>query len=245
MEIAERMKSYESAYSMRTLPLIPTMVRIDGKTFHTWTKNLETPFDKRLSNIFIETTRFLVEKTNAKLGYTQSDEITLMYYTPNTDKQIFFDRKLQKMNSVLSSMATAFFNQKVSENIPEKKDQLAFFDSRVWSVPNLEEAANVFLWRELDAIRNSVFVVGRSYFSHKQLHGKKQGDLKKMLLDKGVDWDKDFPDYLKRGTYIARKLKEGTELSRHVWTILDIPFLINVSNKVDVLFENQEPILKG
>lgn len=115
-QIGDRMKAYEKAYiSARTMPLIPTIARLDGKSFHTWTKGLDKPYDHDMIKIMQNTTKRLVEETDAVIGYTQSDEITLVFENKNNNpnSSIFFGGKLYKMTSVLASMCTAFFNQEV------------------------------------------------------------------------------------------------------------------------------------
>jgi tRNA(His) guanylyltransferase len=107
----------EGGRSLPKMPLLPVCARIDGKAFHSWTRGMERPFDERLHNLFVATTTFLVEETQAKIGYTQSDEITLIWYSDDVDSQIFFDGKIHKMVSVLASMTTGFFNAKQPEII--------------------------------------------------------------------------------------------------------------------------------
>jgi tRNA(His) 5'-end guanylyltransferase len=87
--LGDRMKAYEQAEAGRMfMPMLPVCVRVDGKAFHSWTRNLDRPYDKRLSDCMIETTEYLVDKTNARIGYTQSDEISLVLYSPDCDTVI-------------------------------------------------------------------------------------------------------------------------------------------------------------
>ena len=167
----DRMKSYERTEAgRRALPLLPIMIRLDGKGFSRWTRGLERPYDVRLSETMVHITERLVEELGACIGYTQSDEISLVLYSDDYHQEVYFGGKFQKLVSVSASMATALFNQRSAEQFPDKP--LAFFDSRVWTVPNLTEAANAFLWREIDATKNSVSMAARHYYSHKKLHKK-------------------------------------------------------------------------
>src|ERR1700741_264409 len=103
----DRMKLYEMTEAGRRLmPLVPVMARIDGRSFSGFTRKLERPYDKRLSDLMIETTRWLVEITVACMGYTQSDEISLTWYSESSESQVFFDGRIQKMVSQLASLAT-------------------------------------------------------------------------------------------------------------------------------------------
>ncbi len=112
-EFGDKRKEIEKLECDRKfIPLLPIIVRLDGKTFHNYCKDFIKPFDKRFSTAMIETVKKLVEITNAKIGYTQSDEITLLYYSDSYDCQLYFDGNIQKMVSVIASLCTANFNQK-------------------------------------------------------------------------------------------------------------------------------------
>lgn len=266
-DLGDRMKGYEMAENgRRCMPLLPILARIDGRSFSRFTQGLERPFDRRLSELMIDTVKFLVRETNAACGYTQSDEITLAWYSPTTDSQVIFDGRISKLLSVLAGMTTAYFNRHLPARLPaEYADKLPHFDARVWNVPNLEEAANVFLWRELDAVKNSIQMASRHHYSHKQLDGKNTAEMLEMLRAKDVDWD-DFPDFFKRGTYVQRRktsrkfttdelerlpaLHEARKdpdlmVERTDYVALELPPLLRVDNRVGVLFRGEAPVVAG
>jgi len=187
--LGDRMKMYERAEAGRQLlPLVPACVRIDGRAFSRWTRGLTRPYDEDMVRCMVETTRFLVQEANALIGYTQSDEISLILYSSHPQSQLMFNGKIQKLASVLASAATATFASLLPEHLPDRVGQLAMFDARVWNVPTLEEAANVLLWRELDATRNSIQMAADAIFSHKQLHQKSTSQMQEMLFEKGINW---------------------------------------------------------
>lgn len=258
MSLGDRMKMYERREAgRRAMPGLPICVRIDGKGFSRFTRSLPRPFDPRLSTLMVETTRALVTDTGANVGYTQSDEITLIF----APGPVYLDGRLQKMTSILASMTTAHFNAHLAAAIPEKAGQVALFDCRVWTVPSLEEAANVLLWRELDATKNSISMAARAVFSHKQVHGKNGDEMKDMLFRADIDWDA-YPAYFKRGTYVQRRRVErrftAEELavlppkhaahqdpdlvvSRTEVQVLSVPPLRTVSNRVGFVFDGEAP----
>ena len=197
-DLGDRMKAYEA--TPRLLPLLPTLVRLDGKNFHGFCNGLRRPYDERLSSVMQGVTAYLLEETRAVVGYTQSDEITLCLYSADYKSQTFFDGKTQKIVSVLASMCTLEFQRRCRQELPEKADARALFDCRVFQVPTLDEAANVFVWRELDATRNSLEMAARHYYSQKELHGKNSAALHEMLHTVDVNWN-DYPGLFKRGTY--------------------------------------------
>lgn len=260
-DLGDRMKSYEAAEAQRHLmPRLPVCARIDGKRFSRFTQGLARPFDARLSRLMVATTRHLMDESAAIAGYTQSDEISLLFYSADPQKPIYLDGRTQKLTSILTSMTTAFFNAQLPQFLPEKAGELALFDCRVWAVPTLEEAANAFLWRELDATKNSISMAARHYYEHKQLHGLSGNEMQELLFQKGVNWN-DYPAFFKRGTFLLRRTVErqwtSQELDalpplhaarsnpdlvvrrREIYTP-ELPPFSKVINRVGVLFHEEE-----
>jgi tRNA(His) guanylyltransferase len=187
-------------------PFLPLMARIDGKCFSKFTTGLPRPFDKRFVDLMIETTKYLVEESEAQLGYCQSDEISLYWYLDKenfSNREFWFSGKFQKLTSVLASTASSFFTGNLPEYIPEKVGKYPVFDSRVWSVPDLECVYKNFLWRYRDAQKNSVSMYARHFFSHKALQNKTCNEMKIMLKDIGNPWE-ELPEFFKSGTYVKR-----------------------------------------
>jgi len=213
--LGDRMKAYERVPSMQLMHRTPAIIRLDGKSFHSFTKGMERPFDERLIQAMQETTALLVGSIEGcTFGYTQSDEITLLItdYKKLTS-QAWFDYKVQKMVSIAASMCTAFFNSRFKEIVLEKarhkefEDMIvkpAFFDARAFNVPR-EEVVNCHLWRQQDCTRNSIQMVGQANFSHKELQNKSCEMIQEMLFqEKGINWN-DFPTYQKRGTAVYKR----------------------------------------
>src|ERR1700722_9495140 len=204
--IGDRMKAYETTEAGRMFtPLLPVIARLDGKCFSKFKLGLARPYDERLSNLMIEVTKYLVQETVACAGFCQSDEISLAWYSDNTISQIYFNGRIQKMTSVLAAMCSVKFNKLLPFFIPEKSHLEPCFDCRVWQVPNLEEGANAFLWREFDATKNSISMAAQHYYSHKELMNKHTGEMQEMLWQKGVNWN-DYPDFFRRGSYVQRRI---------------------------------------
>jgi tRNA(His) 5'-end guanylyltransferase len=250
--LGDRMKQYEHdfrSYVDKTY----TIIRLDGKAFHTYTRGLNRPFDYGLIEDMSETAKYLCENIQgAWLGYTQSDEITIVL-TPfaKETSTTWFDGNIQKMTSVAASMATAKFNQlrmmracdTSGGDLREpmlaiykiEEFKLAMFDARVFTLPSKEEVINNLLWRQRDAIRNSISMAAQSTYSHKQLHKKSTTDMLQMLTEKGIDWN-DYPDSAKKGTIIRKYLKtisneNGTSL-RSMW-VSEGAFDFKVDDNID------------
>lgn len=181
--LGERMKSQ---YEDRTRYFVPrrtfTIIRLDSKAFHTYTRGLKKPFDHELSeDIDSAIIDMLPEIQGAVFAYTQSDEISVLvtdFSLPTTSA--WFDGNIQKMASVSASILTARFNQyrlsrfvqRHSLDVLRNDAPIAFFDSRVFTIPDRIEVMNYFRWRQQDCVRNSVSMVAQANFSHKELHGK-------------------------------------------------------------------------
>lgn len=260
------MKAYENhTCGIRLIPRIPVIARLDGKGFSKFTKGLKRPFDERLSKLMIETTKYLVKETNANCGYTQSDEITLVWYNNKIDSSIYFDGRLFKMLTDLSSMASVFFNKELGKYIPEKSDKSPRFDCRVYNTPTLEETVNSFLWREQDATKNSISMAAQHYYSHNELMGKNGSEKQQMLFKKGINWN-DYATFFKRGTYIQRKrvittfskeeidklpIKHNArkdpnfKIERWIIEEIELPKLSSIKNSIDVILFGEDPKLKS
>lgn len=208
-ELATRCKAFESARDDRAPRGQPLLVRLDGRAFHTYTAGLRRPYDERLSHAMIETTRCLVEDLHAAVGYTQSDEISLLFYADKTipTSCLPFDGRYLKIATVLAGLASAKFARLTSVVLPEKEYIVPHFDGRAWSVPTPQDAVDAFVWRVQDATKNSVSMAAQAYYSHRQLLNKNTRDKIAMLRDEGVDWSA-YPDFFRVGCFLRRRTVE-------------------------------------
>lgn len=205
--LGDLLKEQERLEAVRKAdPFLPLMARIDGKCFSKFTKGLERPFDIRFVNLMVATTKYLVEESEALLGYCQSDEISLFWNNnkaEHSNREYWFGGKFQKLTSVLASTASSYFTANLPEFLPEKVGQYPVFDARVWNVPDMEHVYKNFLWRWKDAQKNSVSMYARHFFSHTKLQGKTSREMKEMLYSYGKPWD-DLPEFFREGTYVRR-----------------------------------------
>lgn len=199
MKLGDRMKMYENASKFKFTRRMPLIIRLDGKAFHTFTKGMDKPFDKWLINAMQQTTQYLVNNIQGcKLGYTQSDEISLLLTDyDNFDTEAWFDKKVQKVVSIAASMATAYFNEFQLNN-----GGLALFDARAFVISK-EEVANYFIWRQQDWTRNSIQMVAQANFPKKTLFGISCNELQnKLLTEKDINWS-NYASHLKRGACVT------------------------------------------
>lgn len=255
-DLGDRMKAYEARETERRfIPLLPVYARIDGRGFSAFTRDFERPYDTRIMQAMIGTTKGLVEKTHARIGYTQSDEISLVWLAERYDSGIFFDGKIAKMTSVLAGLATALFCREMQSHI----DRLPHFDCRVFQLPNRTEAANAFLWRELDATKNAISMAARAVYSHKELDHKNGAEMQEMLFAKGINFN-DYPASFKRGTFVRRVAVERSFTAEELARIpekhrpepdatctrsdivtLEMPKFSTVTNREAVIFDGAAP----
>ena len=208
MDLSDRMKEYERVTKSQLMKKTPMIIRIDGKAFHTWTKGLDRPFDKRFYAAMAKTAQSLANSIQgATFVYGQSDEISIFVrdYT-NMGSHMWFDGSIQKIASVSASMATAYFNKYAAELGIDKKVP-AFFDARVFNLP-LHEVCNYFIWRQKDFHRNSIQMCARQYLGHKGSQGLKSQDMVDAMrqLEEPFDWYKDVDPIFRRGySYVAKQ----------------------------------------
>ena len=259
-DLAKRMKDYEMRDRYFLQKRIPVAIRVDMRAGHTFTRGFKRPFDDIFMKSMQETAKYMCENMgNAKIAYVQSDEITIIlvdYDTLETD--CWFNYRTDKLCSIAASMATMAFNKFFAENVKhwasisgremfealtlEQRityehtlnnavEKGAMFDARAFNIPK-EEVCNLIYWRQLDAIRNSIQMVGQANFSHKELHGKSCDMIKDMLREKkGINWD-NFPTHQKRGS-ACRKVEQT----------------VNIAGTIDIIstweVDLEMPILKG
>lgn len=202
-EFGDRMKALEGAFtSAKVSPDKWMAVRIDGRGFSKFTKGFAKPFCGRITNSMVAATKVLVKETHASVGYTQSDEITLLY--PPSEGERIFGGKVSKINSVFASIATAHFNHHIRQYV----DRHAYFDCRTWEVPTDVEASNTLLWRVQDARKNSISSYFRWTVGHKQMQNLSGDQMIQYLKDNGhPEWDH-LHDVWKYGTYIKPVTRE-------------------------------------
>lgn len=276
-ELGTRMKEfYESVPKTKLMRRTPVAIRIDGKAFHTFTRGFSKPFDDVLINTMQDTMKYLCENIQGcVLGYTQSDEITLILVDyKRLNSSAWFDYEVQKMCSIAASMATMAFNKFFESNVEKENDSFtaewldedtynpnykntklkdlwrvhnnalkngAMFDARCFNIPK-EEVTNLVYWRQLDATRNSIQMVGQANFSHKELQGKSCEKIKEMLItEKGVSWENFHPMY-KHGSCCIKVTAETDGVTRSSWEIdKNIPLFVGEGREyIESLIQCQE-----
>jgi tRNA(His) 5'-end guanylyltransferase len=246
-------------YENRTRYYLPrrtyTVIRVDGKSFHSFTRGLEKPFDNGLVYDMDETAIYLCKNIQgAKLAFVQSDEISIIL--TDFDKittDAWFDGNIQKMVSISASMATSKFNQlRTSRKILSNGNisfedfsnlKLAEFDSRVFTIPALVEVYNYLIFRQNDTVRNSISSVAQSLYSHTELEKKNQSDMQEMCFQKGVNWN-DFDPKVKNGRLIIKieeeKMINDETIARNEWKSVAAPTFTKDKTILENIFKINE-----
>lgn len=238
--LGDRMKEYENVNRFYLTRRTPMIIRIDGRAFHTFCKGFKKPYDKLFAESMQTTALNLCKNVEGcKLAYTQSDEISLLLTDyDELETQAWFDKNLQKIVSISASMATLYFNKTFKDltdhwiddyyypawNTSEEDDKYfetlcnrqfkAMFDSRSFCLPK-EEVANYFIFRQKDAVRNSINALGQANFSHKSLQGLNVNQVQdKLINEKGINWNEQSIEF-KRGTCCI-KGEDGWEIDKEI-----------------------------
>ncbi len=226
--------------------------------FSRFTRSMLKPYDPLLGELMVETAGYLVERLGARLAYTQSDEITLIF--PG-DGPVPYDARLHKLATATASIATSYFGQKALDHWPDRcRRSPPAFDGRAFCVPSVNEAVAVLVWRELDAARNSVSMAGRSHFPQRMLQGVPSEQVRLMLSQASVAYD-ELPVHFRRGCYLGRRSStsvltdveiaripldrrpEGAVVRQRV-AVLDVPPIGRLLNPACVLFDHADPELR-
>jgi tRNA(His) guanylyltransferase len=210
--LGDRMKKYENASRFVLPPRMPVIIRVDGRAFHTWTRDNHVikPFDDTLIQWMNWTAvKLCAEIQGSRLAYVQSDEISVLVVNYATHESTsWFDNVLQKMVSVAASVATlAFSNEQIAYDGDDPRTLTATFDARAFVVPR-EDVANYFLWRQNNWTRNSVRMLASSLYSHEECDNKSNAELQEMCFQKGHNWN-DLPAHIRRGRCVWRESYYG------------------------------------
>jgi tRNA(His) 5'-end guanylyltransferase len=210
--LGDRMKkNYESVFRQQLPARMPVIIRVDGRAFHTLTRGCERPFDTRLMAAMDAVATALCEEVQgAQLAYVQSDEVSVLVHPyKRLQSQCWFDGDVQKMVSISASVATVAFNERSRDTEWTATMRLvpAHFDSRVFVLPEAE-VVNYFIWRQQDATRNSLQMLARSIFSHRECENKNGSDLQEMCFQRGFNWN-DLSTASRRGRCVIQPEVSG------------------------------------
>jgi tRNA(His) 5'-end guanylyltransferase len=238
--LGDRMKAFYEDRTRYTLPRRTyTLIRVDGKAFHTYTRDLQRPFDEAFMSDMDATAQFLCSHMQgARCAFVQSDEISVLL--TDFDKlttDTWFDGNIQKIASISASLATAKFNEL-------RPGKLAFFDSRVFTIPFQTEVENYFIWRQQDATRNSISNVAQSLYTHKELNSKSSDQKQELIFQKGINWN-DYPARCKRGRMIVKETFEKAGAVRSHWVVQDVPIFTQNREFLEKLTEAFSGLSRG
>ena len=205
LSLGDKQKMYEKILDLRYDSSCHIIIRLDGKNFSHRVKQwkLKKPFDERFNKCMIKTCEILFnELQNVKWIWTGSDEISIILNNEFVDG--LFSRRISKVLSISSSIATYAFNFAALKEGIDVENYPAFFDSRLTVLPNEREVFCNILFRQNDCIRNSISQYSRAFYSAKELTSKGRDEQLKMLLDKNFDWNKDAPNWSKYGVKLFK-----------------------------------------
>ena len=260
--LGDKMKHYEAVEAQRALPPdLPVLVRIDGRRFSKFTRDFRKPFDPDLSAAMQETCRLLVEETGARVGYVQSDEISLALERRHEEDALPFSGRSQKIASTCASLATALFIRALHRTRPDRAlEGVPSFDARACSVPDRTEAANAILWRVQDARKNGISAACRSVARPTEMQGLSGPEMIALMRDRGVAFETDFPETDRLGVLYQRRARyalidqetwdripdgrrpDGRLVVRTLVEEVPVRRLLEAGDRVALLFDTAEPV---
>lgn len=199
--LGDRMKRYEHTFRQVLPRRTYTLMRLDGRAFHTYLKDSEKPFDHDFVKCMDQVAYTLCREIDGvQFAYTQSDEVSLLltdFHSPHTEP--WFGGNVAKMLSVSASLAS------VTMHVVRRSGPMPQFDCRVWTMSDPVEVANYFLWRQRDAVTNSIQMLAQHYYRPRALEGRSTNELQDILFrEQGVNWN-DLDAGLKRGRVVYPK----------------------------------------
>ena len=230
--LKDKCNYYRDLTDYRLMPNCYIMVMIDGKNFSKLVKNkFEKPFDDWFISTMDKTATHLCKQVqNCVCAFVQSDEISLII-KDNTLTSSPFEGRLCKLQSVIPSIATSFFNKELIkrnliagmsvDDITNMPDYC--FDCKAWTVPSINDAMSWILYRQIDCIRNSKQQFAQTYMTHKSLLNKDTDTQVALCLEiTGNDWNI-IGDNKKYGRLfyklpVKKYTPDGIEYIRYEWT---------------------------
>ena len=195
-----KMRSLEYFHNLKLLSETYTVIRVDGRSFSNFTSSdkFDKPFDLTFHSWMVETTKALVNELGGIYGYTESDEISILF-PPDWD---LFNRSVEKLVSISASIASSTFTHLSSS--------IVSFDSRIISLVNKSQVIDYFLWRQADATRCALN--GYSYWTLRSLgHSARKATIildektrefkNELLFENGINFN-EVPPWQRRGTGI-------------------------------------------
>lgn len=206
--LGTRMKEYEELTRVVLPKQYYTILRLDGRAFHTYLSKAVKPFDMD----FVEDMAWLTRKLCAEisgttLAYTQSDEISILIQNLKPETEPWFRGQVQKMVSVAAAAASGYMSVRRLDRDHIEEHRPVMFDARVFNLPSLAEVNNYFMWRQQDTKRNAVSMAAHAAFSHRSLQGKNTPQMITMLADRGIDFY-EYPLTVRQGILTYREYGE-------------------------------------
>lgn len=180
-------KALEAEWELRVPNDQYVVLRLDGRSFHRYTRGLERPYDLQfMSDMDATAVALCREIAGARCAYVQSDEISLLI-TAFTDGatnamidescDLMFGGRVQKLVSISAAIASATFNARRSH----LTDTFGLFDSRVLTLETVDDVHAYFEHRQFDCQKNAVTMSASTVATHHELIGVRTVDRAQMI----------------------------------------------------------------
>lgn len=252
LKLKDRIESYQDSSDYKLLNRLPIIIIINGRAFSKITSLLDKPFCEKFSECMVSTTlKLCSEIEGALFAYSYNDEIVIVSRNDQSIETVpWYDNRLQKICSVVSSMATLHFN-KISSDLNLIGDGI--FTSQIFVVPTLAEAINTFVYKQQQnfhvAIQSACFYELLKKYNKNSIKDMLSGlslDEKVDLLNQEceVDFDK-YPIAFRRGIAVYKVPRVVNEVMKNKWSInSDLPVFTKDQSFLSNIFKNGADIFR-
>ena len=190
---------------------IPICLKISCANFVELTQDLVKPFDVRFNKAMIKAMNFVLEKTDAKIGYTYQGEAYFTYFKWDEKEVSSVHTDTQQLTAQVISMFTAKLNLALMEFFPEK-EMLAYCSSKVWNVPSLVEAAELYTCEQTKCFKLAVDQSVKHFAKDVNADGLNVVQKLQLLKEFGVK-PSTLPEFFVTGTFAMKQYVENLVLA--------------------------------
>lgn len=258
IKLKDRVSAYAEITDYKLLNKLPLIIVINGRSFSKLTALLDKPYSEKFAECLQATLLQLVQEIEGAIfGYCGNDEMIIIARNDQSIETLpWYDNSVQKIASVVSSIATLHFNNCISALDLNLMGEPIFY-SHVFTAPNITEAINVIVSKQQKSLISSIHFA--CFYELLKKHDK--NDIKEMLSGTTID-DKinllrqecnidfnQYPSSFRRGAACYRTpqivMFEGDELIKNKWALnTDVPIFTKEHSFLNNVFKTGVDILR-
>lgn len=229
-KLKDRIESYQNQSEHKLLNKLPVVIIVNGRSFFKTTSLLDKPYSKILAQCLASTALKLCSEIEGCIfAYQHNDEIVLISRNDQSNDTLpWFDNKIQKISSIVSSIATLHFNKCIANSEVNLLGESHFY-CKVFNVPNVSEAINTIIYKQQQNFYTSIH-----FACFYELLKKYEKDLIKEMIT-GLSFEEkvsllqqecnvnfeNYPSAFKRGISFYRVHKIVGDTMKNKWVAND------------------------